>query len=96
MGRISEEEVAYVARLARLSLTPEQAERMTRDMNSVLEYAAKLNELDTEQVAPTPHILPISNVDREDSVRPSFPVEDVLANAPRKREGAFVVPPVIE
>jgi len=96
MGRIGLEEVAYVARLARLSLSPEHMERMTRDLNSILEYAARIGELKTDDVPPTAHILPVSNVTREDTVQPSYPVEEVLANAPQRRAGSFVVPPVIE
>ena len=69
---------------------------MVDELNRILDYMKNLNELDTEGVPPTSHVLPISNVFREDVVTPSLPRDQLLANAPSKRQGYFRVPKVIE
>jgi aspartyl-tRNA(Asn)/glutamyl-tRNA(Gln) amidotransferase subunit C len=89
-------DVAYVARLARLVLTEEEQARYQRDLMQILGYAAKLDELDTEGVEPTAHVLPIHNVLREDVVQPSYERDTLLANAPEQADGCFVVPKVVE
>jgi aspartyl-tRNA(Asn)/glutamyl-tRNA(Gln) amidotransferase subunit C len=89
-------DVEHVAALARLELTDAEKERFTEQLNAILKYAEKLNELDTEAVPPTSHVLPLSNVMREDEVRPSWPLSDVLANAPEEEDGQFRVPAVLE
>lgn len=89
-------EVEHVAKLARLELTDTEKERFTEQLNAILKYAAKLDELDTEHVAPTSHVLPVRNVMREDESRPSWPIEEVLANAPEEEDGQFRVPAVLE
>jgi len=93
--KISPEEVKHVADLARLEMTPEEVESMTRQLDGILSYVAKLNELDTEGVQPTTHAISIVNVFREDQVKPSLDREDVLANAPQQDGASFVVPKVI-
>lgn len=93
--KISPEEVKHVADLARLEMTPEEVESMTRQLDGILSYVAKLNELDTEGVAPTTHAISIVNVFREDQVKPSLDREDVLANAAQQDGASFVVPKVI-
>ncbi|GGE26497.1 aspartyl/glutamyl-tRNA(Asn/Gln) amidotransferase subunit C [Marinithermofilum abyssi] len=93
---ISREQVEHVARLARLSLTEEEAERYTEQLNDILDFAEKLNELDTDDVEPTSHVLPMANVLREDERRPSLPREKALANAPDQKDGMFRVPAVFE
>ena len=90
------EDVRKVATLARLSFSPEEEARLAEDLSRILEYAQKLNELDTEGVPPTSHVLPIHNVFREDVVTPSLPQDKLLANAPSKWRGFFRVPKVIE
>ena len=90
------DEVRNVARLARLSFSPEEEGRMVVELNRILDYVEKLNELDTEGVPPTSHVLPISNVFREDVLVPSLPRDELLANAPSKWRGYFRVPKVIE
>ena len=90
------EDVRKVAHLARLSFSPEEEARLAEDLSRILEYAQKLNELDTEGVPPTSHVLPIHNVFREDVVTPSLPQDELLANAPSKWRGFFRVPKVIE
>jgi aspartyl-tRNA(Asn)/glutamyl-tRNA(Gln) amidotransferase subunit C len=93
--KISPEEVKHVADLARLEMTPEEVESMTRQLDGILSYVAKLNELDTAGVQPTTHAISIVNVFREDQVKPSLDREDVLANAPQQDGESFVVPKVI-
>jgi aspartyl-tRNA(Asn)/glutamyl-tRNA(Gln) amidotransferase subunit C len=93
---ISKEEVYKVAELARLKLSEEEAERFTSQLNDILEFANKLNELDTDHVEPTSHVLPMINVMREDEVRPSLDREKVLKNAPEHQDGMFRVPAVFE
>ncbi len=90
------DEVRNVARLARLSFSPEEEGRMVVELNRILDYVEKLNELDTEGVPPTSHVLPISNVFREDVLVPSLSRDELLANAPSKWRGYFRVPKVIE
>jgi len=93
---VTRKDVDTVAALARLSFTGEEKEAMTGTLNDILGYFDKLSELDTEQVEPLAHILPVQNVMREDVVRPSLGQKTALANAPRKERGHFVIPKVIE
>ncbi|MDN4595096.1 Asp-tRNA(Asn)/Glu-tRNA(Gln) amidotransferase subunit GatC [Polycladomyces subterraneus] len=93
---ISKEQVQHVAQLARLALTEKEVEQFTTQLNDILHFAEKLNELNTENVEPTSHVLPLANVLREDEVRPSIPRDKALANAPEKRDGMFRVPAVFE
>lgn len=90
------QDVEHVAKLARLNLSDEEKERYTEQLNAILKYAEKLNELNTDDVSPTTHVLPIRNVMREDEVRPSLPIEKVMANAPEEEDGQFKVPAVLE
>lgn len=94
--RISLAEVEHVARLARLELAPAEKERMRSQLDVILGYVAKLNEVDTTGVAPTSHVLPLVNVMREDEVRPSYPAEAMLANAPEPEGDLFRVPKILE
>jgi aspartyl-tRNA(Asn)/glutamyl-tRNA(Gln) amidotransferase subunit C len=93
---ISREEVLHVAHLARLEFSDEEVERFTTQLADILNYVAKLNELDTSEVEPTYHAIPLSNVFRKDEVKPSFPLDEVLANAPERENGFFAVPKVIK
>lgn len=93
---ISKEQVQKVAALARLTLTETEADQFTIQLNNILQFAEKLNELDTEGVEPTSHVLPMANVLREDKVIPSIPREKALANAPEQKDGMFRVPAVFE
>lgn len=90
------QDVEHVAKLARLDLSNEEKERYTEQLNAILKYAEKLNELNTDDVTPTTHVLPIRNVMREDEARPSLPIEKVMAIAPEEEEGQFRVPAVLE
>lgn len=93
---ITVKDVQHVARLARLHLSPEEEATFTEQMNAILQYAEKLNELDTENVKPTTHVLHVSNVMREDVVKESLTQEEALLNAPEDEDGQFKVPAVLE
>ncbi len=93
---ITKEQVLHVAKLARLNLTDEETERLRGDMENIIGFADKLNELDTEGVVPTAHAIPMQNAFREDVVIPSYDREAILQNAPDRDEEAFVVPKVVE
>jgi aspartyl-tRNA(Asn)/glutamyl-tRNA(Gln) amidotransferase subunit C len=92
---LSREEVLHVAELARLSLRPEEIEIFTRQLNDILAYVEKLQELDTSGVAPLAHVIPVFNAFREDEVKEGLPPDLALENAPAREEGSFVVPRVI-
>ena len=93
--KITVEEVAYVANLARLRLADDELRAMTVQLDRILSYVDKLNELDTEKIQPMTHAFAIDNAFREDEVRPSLPREDALRNGPQQNGEAFVVPKVI-
>lgn len=93
--KISRHEVEHVAMLARLELTEQEIEEYTGQLNSILEYAAILDKLDTESVIPTAHAVPLHNVLREDIVKPSMSQEKVLKNAPDADNGFFRVPKIV-
>lgn len=88
-------DVEYIANLARLEFKEEEKEKFTEQFNKILEYIDKLNELDTENVEPLYHVIDLKNVFREDEVKPSYPREEILKNAPSKTEFFFKVPKVI-
>ncbi len=94
--KITKKEVEYVARLARLALSEAEKEKMTAQLDSILQYMDTLNKLDTKKVEPTSHVLPLNNVWREDVTTPSCPREEILANAPEQAEGFYKVKKVIE
>ena len=94
--KITRETVDYVARLARLFLTYDEKEKFTLQLNDILTYIDKLNELDTSNIEPTFHSVPLKNVFREDKVEPSLPQEKVLANGPNVEDTYFKVQSVIE
>lgn len=79
-------QVQHIAELARLELSEDELNRMTEQLSAILDYAARLQELDTEAIPPTASAVPLENVMREDTVSPSLPREAVLANAPDKDE----------
>ncbi|PZE20670.1 Asp-tRNA(Asn)/Glu-tRNA(Gln) amidotransferase subunit GatC [Paenibacillus xerothermodurans] len=88
--------VEHVANLARLELNEEEKSKFTEQLNAILKYVEKLNELDTDNVEPTSHPVPLFNVMREDKTRPSLPIEKVLLNAPEEEDGHIKVPAVLE
>jgi aspartyl-tRNA(Asn)/glutamyl-tRNA(Gln) amidotransferase subunit C len=92
---LTREEVLHVADLARLSLNPDQVDRLTRQLNDILAYVEKLQEVDTTGVPPMAHAVTVYNVFREDEVTACLSREEGLANAPVQEDGTFVVPRVI-
>jgi aspartyl-tRNA(Asn)/glutamyl-tRNA(Gln) amidotransferase subunit C len=94
--KISRQEVEHVANLARLRFEEAELERFTHQLNAILSYIDKLNELETSGVEPTYHVLDLVNVFREDEVQASLPREMALANAPERANGFFKVPRIIE
>jgi aspartyl-tRNA(Asn)/glutamyl-tRNA(Gln) amidotransferase subunit C len=92
---LTRDEVLHVATLARLSLEPDEIELFTRQLNDILTYIEKLQELDTAGVTPLAHVIPVSNVFREDRITAGLDRESALNNAPAREEGAFLVPRVI-
>ena len=93
--KISEQEVEQAAALARLELSQEEVEKLTPQLDIILSYAAKLDELDTEGVPVTTHSQSLSNAFREDEVRESLPRDKVLVNTARDNGESFVVPKVV-
>jgi aspartyl-tRNA(Asn)/glutamyl-tRNA(Gln) amidotransferase subunit C len=94
--KITMQEVEQVARLARLTLSDAEKERMRRELDGILSYIDKLRAVDTESVPPTSHAVPMTNVMREDEPVPPLPQEDMLANAPDRNGEFFRVPRIIE
>lgn len=94
--KISKEDVRYVARLARLNVLEGEMEKFTLQLNSILTYMDKLNELDTSNVEPMSHVIDVCNAFRDDTVRESFSQEVALGNAPEREKGFFKVPRIIE
>ena len=92
---LTKAEVFHVAHLARLKLRPEEVERFTRQLNDILAYMGKLQELPTEGVPPLAHVIPVSNAFRNDEVRDGLKRDLTLENAPAQEEGSFVVPRII-
>ena len=93
---ITDETIEYVGILAKLELSDEEKEQAKKDMGSMLDYIDKLNELDTTDVLPMSHVFPVNNVFREDVVVNGDISEDILANAPKAKNGSFVVPKTVE
>jgi aspartyl-tRNA(Asn)/glutamyl-tRNA(Gln) amidotransferase subunit C len=93
---IEKETVEYVAHLARIELMPDELEKLSRQLDVIIDFIDTLKKVDVASIAPTSHILPIQNVTREDEPTGSLPIEKVLVNAPLRQNGFFVVPKVIE
>ena len=93
---INDETIEYVGILAKLSLSLQEKEEAKKDMSRMLDYIDRLNELDTSEVEPMSHIFPVNNVFREDVVENGDDRENMLANAPQKKDGAYMVPKTIE
>lgn len=94
--KISQEEVVYVAKLARLGVSESEKQVFSKQLSDILNYIEKLNELNTDSVEPTSHVLDIYNVLREDMVREGLKPDEGLGNAPDREEDFFRVPKIIE
>jgi aspartyl-tRNA(Asn)/glutamyl-tRNA(Gln) amidotransferase subunit C len=93
---LDREVVAHLARLARLNLSPAELDALTPQLDAVVEYESRLSELDLSGVEPLAHALDAENHLRDDLPLPSLPPDLATANAPLRRDGAFVVPPALE
>ncbi len=89
-------QVEHVAALAQLALSKEEKELFQEQLSSILGYAERLQQLDTEAIPPTATVLPLQNVMREDRIQPSLTRQEALANAPNTSGGSFQVPVVLE
>jgi aspartyl-tRNA(Asn)/glutamyl-tRNA(Gln) amidotransferase subunit C len=89
-------DVEYVAKLARIKLTPDEIKTFESQLGLVLEHVAKLNEIDVSQVEPMAHSSPTYNVFRDDETRESLELEAALSNAPHQAQGLFIVTKVVE
>ena len=89
-------DVRYVAHLARLHLSDDEIARFQGQLEQVLGYVRELEKLDVEKVEPTAHAMPVNNVFRKDEARPGLDRDQALANAPKERQGQFIVPKIIE
>lgn len=94
--KITRDLVDHVARLARLELSADESARMQSQLGDILGYIGLLDELDLADVPPTSHVIEMTNVMRDDEVRPSLPLEKGLANAPAREGTMFKVPRIIE
>jgi aspartyl-tRNA(Asn)/glutamyl-tRNA(Gln) amidotransferase subunit C len=96
MGKVTRENVEYIAALAQLSLDDETKDRLVREMDEILSYMDKLDELDTSAIEPTMHALAMTNVTREDEMGSSLDRETALMNAPRTDGEYFLVPQILD
>jgi aspartyl-tRNA(Asn)/glutamyl-tRNA(Gln) amidotransferase subunit C len=93
---ITKEEIGHVAHLARLHFSEEEKEKFTSQLNDILGYIGKLNQVDTSDIPPTTHAISLNNAFRDDVVKESLNRDLVLANAPDEKGNCFRVPKVIE
>ena len=96
MARISDLDVTYVARLARINLTEAEAKVFQKQLSDVLKYVEKLHQADVSHVEAAAHALPIYDVFREDVPCDWFTAKEALSNSPRQANGLFIVPKVVE
>jgi aspartyl-tRNA(Asn)/glutamyl-tRNA(Gln) amidotransferase subunit C len=93
---ITRADVQHIAELAKLQLSEAEAARYQEQLSAILDYAQRLDALDTDHIPPTAAVLPLRSVMRDDVARPSLPVDEILANAPARVENAFEVRAVLE
>jgi aspartyl-tRNA(Asn)/glutamyl-tRNA(Gln) amidotransferase subunit C len=96
MPQLTRKDIESVAYLSRLELSEEEKDKLTGHINRLLENFGELAKLDTDDVEPTSHTIPVFNVFRKDEVRASLAVEDVVSNGPQVAENCFVVPRIVE
>ena len=94
--KLSSEQVRHIAWLARLGLSEAEVEKFCLQLSNILDNFEILKEVDTENVPPATHTIPLQNVFREDEVAESYPQAEILANAPRKQEDCFKVRAILE
>ncbi|WP_090797393.1 Asp-tRNA(Asn)/Glu-tRNA(Gln) amidotransferase subunit GatC [Paenibacillus sp. GP183] len=93
---ITIKDVEHVAKLARLDLKDNEKQQFTEQLNAILKYAEQLQQLNTDNIPPTSHAMPLVNVMRKDEAKSSLPLEKVMLNAPDEEDGQFKVPAVLE
>ncbi len=96
LSRISIDQVKHVANLARLAITEEEANNFKKQLDEIITYAEQLNEVNTDNILPTTHVLKMKNVLREDEPKKGLPLNEVLKNAPDSKDGHIRVPSIIE
>ncbi len=94
--QITPDLIKYLESLARISLSEEEEKKVGRELQDILTYIDKLNELDTEGVEAMSHAFALTNVLRADSVQPSMSPDEIVLNAPESQDGAFVVPKTVD
>lgn len=94
--KISLKEIEHIALLSRLEISEEEKKQFAEQLSAILDYIDKLNELDTHDIEPTSHVIPLKNVMREDIPTPSISREDALMNAPEHTDKFYRVPKIIE
>ncbi len=94
--KISRDEVLHVARLARLTFSEAEVDRLAEQLSAILAYIEKLDELDTTGVEPTSHVLPLTNVFKDDEARPSANREQIMAGGPSTEHGHYKVQKIVE
>ncbi|HJN18905.1 MAG TPA: Asp-tRNA(Asn)/Glu-tRNA(Gln) amidotransferase subunit GatC [Armatimonadota bacterium] len=96
MEQVTKDDVAHVAVLAHLDLSEEEIARLQRELNRILEHFAELQQLDTDGVEPMSHAVPMVNVLREDEIKASLPIDEIVSNAPDGADEFFRVPRIVE
>lgn len=96
MASISRDEVAHLARLARLAVTDDELDVFAGQLDVILGAVARVGEVAADDIPPTSHAVPLTNVLRPDALRPSLPREEVLAAAPAAEDGRFRVPRILD
>ncbi len=94
--KLSRAQVMEIAELAKLELTEQEIEHYAEQLSKVLDYASRLEQLNTDNIPPTASVLPVQNVMRDDVTRPSLPREQAIANAPAAADGQFRVDAVLD
>ncbi|MDQ2085947.1 Asp-tRNA(Asn)/Glu-tRNA(Gln) amidotransferase subunit GatC [Herbivorax sp. ANBcel31] len=94
--KVTKDTIEHVANLARLNFTDKEKEELILDMEKIISYVDKLDELETSYVEATQHVIQLKNVFREDKVEDYFKREKILKNAPEKKDGCFKVPKIVE
>lgn len=95
-NKITDETIEYVGILAKLELSEEEKEQAKTDMTNMLDYIDTLNALDTEGVEPMSHVFPVNNVFRDDVITNGDDKENILSNAPKQKDGTFMVPKTVD
>nr|WP_246187610.1 Asp-tRNA(Asn)/Glu-tRNA(Gln) amidotransferase subunit GatC [Ornithinibacillus caprae] len=96
VAEISKEQVKHVANLARLEVSEQEAEMFTEQLSSIITFAEQLNELDTDGVEPTTHVLDLKNVMRKDEPKKWITKEEAMKNAPDQQDGQYRVPSILD